>query len=75
MIIVYNVICNWVVRPFFFQLLEDLTPSTNASLSDLLLVAVLVGAFFTILNVLPVILPVVFANLSEIDIIAPCVSV
>jgi hypothetical protein len=24
---------------------------------------------------LPVILPVVFANLSEIDIIAPCVSV
>jgi hypothetical protein len=54
-------------------LLEDLTPSTNASLSDLLLLAVLVGAFFTILNVLPVILPVVFANLSEIDIIAPCV--
>jgi hypothetical protein len=61
--------------PFFFQLLEDLTPSTNAFLSDLLLVAVLVGAFFTILKVLPVILPVVFANLSVIDIITPCVSV
>jgi hypothetical protein len=72
---VNNVICNWVVRPFFFQLLEDLTPSTNASLSDLLLFAVLVGAFFTILNVLPVILPDVFANLSVIDIIAPCVCV
>jgi hypothetical protein len=32
----------------------------------------LVGAFFTILKVLPVIFPVVFANLSVIDIIAPC---